>query len=377
MQWLIRGHQCTAERHFSRCGTESRPSILSSRNVAFAPAQSCNICTRLPHARSSHDYNAIEHLFDRTDVMGYTNESVFLLAMLRASTGQWHRIATLVDNAGTAEGLITHQVAPHSKFAETVVNSVTDRHITEAFDEVASWSERPDMAVWTVLDDDYPTSLRSIFNRPPFIFCRGVWRDEIDRRGLSVVGTRKASNLGLSRARRMADGLAARGTTVISGLALGVDGAAHEAALAHPGRTVAVLGSGFDAIYPPQHGDLAERIIASGGALISQFVPTQSPSRKSFPMRNVVMSGLGLGTIVIEANERSGAKMQARLALEHGRSLFLLRSLVDTFEWAADYAENGKYGAMPIVVDSVDDVLKALDSPSDTVPLRLKLDWSD
>jgi DNA processing protein len=309
--------------------------------------------------------------------MGYTQEPIYLLAMLRAGGGEWHRIATLVDNAGTAEGLVTGQVAPHNEFAEKVVGAVAQRHVDDATVEVASWSERPDMKVWTVLDDDYPSSLRTVFNRPPFIFCRGEWRDEIDRKGLAVVGTRKATDEGLSRARRMADQLAARDVTVISGLALGIDGAAHESALDHPGRTVAVLGSGLDTIYPKQHADLAGRIVESGGALISQFVPTQSPSRKSFPMRNAVMSGLGIGTIVIEANERSGAKMQARLALEHGRALFLLRSLVEKYEWARDYAEKGRYGTKPIVVASIDDVLSALDIPPEVTPLRLKLGWSE
>ena len=308
--------------------------------------------------------------------MGYTEEPVYLLAMLRAGGGEWHRIATLVESVGTAEGLVTGQVPPHNQFAERVVSVVTQRHIDDAAVEVGSWSERLDVKVWTVLDDDYPSSLRTIFNRPPFMFCRGEWRDEIDRAGLAVVGTRKATEEGLSRARRMAHELAERDVTVISGLALGIDGAAHEAALDCPGRTVAVLGSGLDTTYPKQHAGLAERIVESGGALMSQFVPTQGPTRRSFPMRNVVMSGLGVGTIVIEANEHSGAKMQARLALEHGRALFLLRSLVDDYDWARDYAEDGRYGTTAIVVESIDDILAALDTPPETTRLRLRLDWS-
>ena len=308
--------------------------------------------------------------------MGYTEEPVYLLALLRAGGGEWHRIATLVESVGTAEGLVSGQVPPHNQFAENVVSVVTNRHVDDAAVEVASWSERPDMKVWTVLDDDYPSSLRTIFNRPPFMFCRGEWRDEVDRMGLAVVGTRRATDEGLSRARRMAYELTNHDVTVISGLALGIDGAAHEAALDDRGRTVAVLGSGLDTIYPKQHADLAERIVESGGALMSQFVPTQSPSRKSFPMRNVVMSGLGVGTIVIEANEHSGAKMQARLALEHGRALFLLRSLVENYDWARAYAEDGRYGTGAIVVESIDDVLTALDTPPETTRLKLKLDWS-
>ena len=306
--------------------------------------------------------------------MGYKNEPVYLLALLRANDVPWHRIATLVENAGTAEGLVTGQVAPHNKLAQLVVSSVTHEHVEGAALEVASWRERLAMKVWTVLDDDYPSSLRTIFNRPPFIFCVGQWVDEVDRLGLAVVGTRKPTSKGIARAERMAKGLAERKVTVISGLALGVDSAGHRSALTHGGRTVAVLGSGLDHVYPKQNTSLAERIVESDGALVSQFVPTQHPTRSTFPMRNVVMSGLAQGTIVIEANERSGAKMQARFALQHGRAVFLLRSLVDTYKWAKDYAESGKYGTTAIVVDTIDDVLNALDSP-DPMPLRLKLDW--
>lgn len=309
--------------------------------------------------------------------MGYLQEPVFLLAMVRASGEAWHRVATLAEQAGTAEGLVRGQVKPPNEFAQKVIDSVEERHIEDAQAEVDAWSALPDVSVWTVLDHEYPSSLRTIFNRPPFIFCRGTWNDEVDRGGLSVVGTRGASEAGLARARRMAAELAERGVTVISGLALGIDGAAHESALEHGGRTVAVLGSGLENIYPKEQRRLAEKIVGSGGALISQFVPTQSPSRRTFPMRNVVMSGLGLGTVVIEANERSGAKMQARLALEHGRALFLLQSLVENYGWARDYAENGRYGTMPIVVASVDEILDSLDTPEDVNPLRLQLDWSD
>lgn len=228
------------------------------------------------------------------------------------------------------------------------------------------------MEAWTVLDNNYPSSLHTIFNRPPFIFCRGNWDDEVDSRGLAVVGTRKPTGVGLSDARRMAGELADRDVTVISSLALGIDGAAHESALDRGGRTIAVLGSGLDEVYPQEHIDLAERIVAEGGALLTQFLPGQPPSRTTFPMRNAVMSGLGRGTIVIEADERSGAKMQARLALEHGRTLFLLESLVERNAWARDYAKRGRYGTTPIVVQSIDEVLQELSPPPESL-LQMKL----
>ena len=304
--------------------------------------------------------------------MDSRDETVYLLALVRAYGSQWHRIATLVEVVGTARGIVEGEVRPPNEFARGVQESVKNRHVEEAAREVNSWSERPDMKAWTVLDNDYPSSLHTIFNRPPFLFCRGNWDDEVDSRGLAVVGTRKPTRVGLSDARRMAGELADRDVTVISGLALGVDGAAHESALDRGGRTIAVLGSGLDEVYPREHINLAERIVAEGGALLSQFLPGQPPSRTTFPMRNAVMSGLGRGTIVIEADERSGAKMQARLALEHGRTLFLLESLVERNAWARDYVERGRYGTTPIVVRSIDEVLQELSPPPESL-LQMKL----
>jgi DNA processing protein len=144
--------------------------------------------------------------------------------------------------------------------------------------------------------------------------------------------------------------------TVISGLARGIDTAAHEAALAAGGRTIAVLGTGIESpIYPAENRELAERMLERG-ALVSQFRPTAPPTKFSFPMRNVVMSGMSAGTVVVEASSTSGAKMQARLALEHGKPVFLLDSLVTRQAWARDYAE--RRGAR--VVRSVDDIVAAL-----------------
>ena len=111
-------------------------------------------------------------------------------------------------------------------------------------------------------------------------------------------------------------------------------------------------------MYPPENGDLAERMIASGGLVLSQFWPSQHPARYTFPLRNVVMSGLSQGSVVIEASSTSGAKMQARLALEHDRSVFLLRSLVEEHEWARKYVARG---ALP--VETVEDVLRHLRKP--------------
>jgi DNA processing protein len=209
----------------------------------------------------------------------------------------------------------------------------------------------------TVLDRDYPANLRLIPNLPPFLFYRGEFSDE-DVRSVAVVGTRQASEDGIRRAAKMSRLLAGQGVTVVSGLAKGIDTAAHRAALEAGGRTIAVLGTGITKCYPGENRDLAEAITGSG-VLASQFWPTSPPSRYTFPRRNIVTSGISQGTIVIEATSTSGAKMQARIALDHGKKVFLIRSLVTSQSWARDYV--GKRGA--IEVDDVDEVSTQLAAP--------------
>jgi DNA processing protein len=154
----------------------------------------------------------------------------------------------------------------------------------------------------------------------------------------------------------LATELAAQKVTVLSGLARGIDAAAHGSTIDAGGRTVAVMGTGIRKVYPKENEPLAERIVASGGALVSQFWPDAPPTKVSFPMRNVVTSGMAIGTVVIEASATSGAKMQARLALEHGKRLFLVEDLVMHEPWAKRYAERPG----TTVVHSVSDILDVL-----------------
>jgi DNA processing protein len=143
-------------------------------------------------------------------------------------------------------------------------------------------------------------------------------------------------------------------------MAAGIDTAAHTASLDEGGRTVAVIGTGIDRVFPPENRALRDRIIASGGAIISQFFPDQPPAQWSFPMRNIVMSGLALATLVIEASETSGAKKQARAALEHGRPVFLPKELVATHEWAQRMVTKGEHGVRAVQVESIDEVVDRL-----------------
>ena len=234
------------------------------------------------------------------------------------------------------------------------------RPLMERVDTEVEAASRVDAQLVTVLDDGYPPNLRLIPNLPPFIFYRGALTDE-DAFSVAVVGTRDATDQGIRRADRMARLLAERGVTVISGLARGIDTTAHRGALAAGGRTIAVLGTGITRCYPAENRDLAEEITRSG-ALVSQFWPTRAPGKDTFPRRNVVTSGLSQGTVVIEATKTSGAKMQARLALEHGKKVFLVKSLVTDQQWAQDYVANR--GAVEVA--EVEEVVKQL-APSDRV----------
>ena len=169
------------------------------------------------------------------------------------------------------------------------------------------------------------------------VFVKGRLTPE-DAKCVAVVGARNATVTGVKQARAIAGHLVDSGYTVVSGLAAGIDTAAHTATLATNGRTLAVIGTGLARAYPSQNEPL-QREIARRGAVVSQFWPDSPPSRRSFPMRNAVMSGIALATVVVEASETSGARMQARLALAQGRPVFLLNGLVERQPWAREYAE--------------------------------------
>lgn len=167
---------------------------------------------------------------------------------------------------------------------------------------------------------DYPPLLRNIAQPPPVIYVKGAVA-QADEFAVAVVGTRHASAYGKEVARRLARGLAENGVTVVSGLALGIDGIAHRAALDTGGRTLAVLACGLDSVYPASHRELAERIVAAG-ALISDYPVGTRPEAANFPPRNRLISGLSLGTLVVEAGIKSGALITVRFALEQGRETF-------------------------------------------------------
>ena len=175
------------------------------------------------------------------------------------------------------------------------------------------------MIKWT--DDDYPANLRQIADPPPFLFVRGT-ASLTDPNCIAIVGARAASDIGRRMAQRLGLELAAKGFTVVSGLARGIDGEAHQGALDAHGKTLAVLGCGVDVIYPPEHRKLADAIISGGGALLSELPIGSQPLAENFPTRNRILSGLCLGVVIVEAAEKSGSLITARMALEQDRQVF-------------------------------------------------------
>ena len=174
-----------------------------------------------------------------------------------------------------------------------------------------------------LLDDGvYPSSLREIYDPPIVLYVKGAWSDCLDQPRLGVVGSRRCSTYGQNSASMLARDLARRGVTVVSGFARGIDAAAHRGALEAGGRTIAVLGTGLDEIYPRDHKKLAADILAQGGALVTQFPLKTPPVSENFPYRNRIISGLSLGIVVVEAAENSGSLITARLAIEQNREVF-------------------------------------------------------
>jgi DNA processing protein len=256
------------------------------------------------------------------------SERAALVALLRTRPDglTWSQIAAEVTTRGSALAL-WRDLTPADLFADGGQAPA----LAEAASTIARWKV-DQLGLLTIGDEDYPTQLREIHEMPPVLFHQG--RLAPSEVGMSVIGSRAASPRGLEIARSVAAGLVDRGITVIAGLAKGIDSAAHRAALEAGGRTVAVIGTGITRYYPAENRELQDRI-AADGLVLSQFWPDAPPTKHSFPMRNAVMSGYGRATIVVQAGEHSGARIQARQAVAHGRPVILTDLVVSTNSWPA------------------------------------------
>lgn len=276
-----------------------------------------------------------------------TSELAAVVALVRTGARPGHIYADMIEEAGEARSVL-----------QAEQGLLADQLAASAADDIAAWRQ-DGFGLLTVLDPAYPDNLRGVYDRPPLLFVSGRLEAD-DARSVAVIGSRRATADGLASARAIAAHLNAGGFTVTSGLAAGIDTAAHTAALDAGGRTVAVLGTGLRRVYPRQNERLQQRI-AADCAVVSQFWPDDPPTRRSFPMRNAVMSGMSLATVVVEAFDRSGARTQARLALAHGRPVLLLSDLLEQ-EWAGALAERPGVHT----VDSPEEIVALVDRLSST-----------
>ncbi len=267
------------------------------------------------------------------------------------------RFRRLLDAFGSARAAWE---APEESLLESGLPESVCRNLAglrSRLDVAASWEQirARGIQVLTWEDAAYPERLGALEQPPPVLYLRGAILPE-DAWAVAVVGTRRVTRYGRQVAEEIGAALARQGITVVSGLARGVDGIAHRAALQAGGRTIAVLGSGVDHIYPPEHRRLAEEIITAG-ALVSDYPPGTPPDAANFPPRNRIIAGLALATVVVEAGETSGALITARFAAEQGREVFAVPGGI--------YAPQSKgpnrlikNGAHPFL--SVDDLLEVL-----------------
>ncbi|MFK7956650.1 MAG: DNA-processing protein DprA [Lysobacterales bacterium] len=250
------------------------------------------------------------------------------LRLIRAFAGSASTGVDALREAGGAQQLFNASASELARYgiSASVAKAIKDDDRSHQAGDDA-WLDLPNCHLVTCMDDRYPPQLNDIADPPLALFCRGnpqlLWLPQV-----AIVGTRKPTAGGRRHARMFAQTLASQGLVVTSGLALGVDGEAHQGALDAGGMTIAVAATGLDRIYPARHVQLAGEIVYQG-LIVSEFPPGWEPRKRSFPQRNRLISGLSLGVLVIEASVQSGSLITARLAGEQGRDVYALPGSID------------------------------------------------
>lgn len=268
-----------------------------------------------------------------------------------------HLFKRLIDRFGSPEQILSASdgdLATTEGISTTLVRRVRRHRLPDSIRRDLRLVRQKDIRIVTMSDPDYPELLLHIPDPPPFLYVQGQLNPRTQ--SIAVVGSRMATNYGLSVARRLSADLANFGFTVVSGMARGIDTAAHEGALKGGGRTVAVLGSGLDRIYPAQNHRLS-RNIAKNGAVISEFPMVAEPEPHNFPARNRIISGMSLGTVIVEATQKSGSLITARLAAEQNREVFAVPGSIKSFKSTGAHTLI-KQGAK--LVENVQDILEEI-----------------
>lgn len=233
-----------------------------------------------------------------------------------------------VDHPQEIFRLAKNELTAIDGIGQVVASAIRKFNDWEKVDRILSETEDCSAKIISYLDEAYPALLREIYDPPILLWVKGD-PAVLCTNGVAIVGTRRSTDYGLKKAEEFATALVQNGLTVVSGLAYGVDASAHKSTLAAGGKTIAVLGSGVDNIYPGKHQELAKNIWKSGGAVISEFPPGTNPDAGNFPVRNRIVSGLTLGTLVIESGLEGGSMITARSALDQNREVFAIPHSLD------------------------------------------------
>lgn len=268
-----------------------------------------------------------------------------------------HLFKRLIDRFGSPEQILTasdNDLKAIEGMSWTLIRRIRAHRLPDRIRQDIRLVRQKNIRIVTMNDPEYPELLLQIPDPPPFLYLRGQLKSKI--KAIAMVGSRMATNYGLSVARRLGAELAGCGLTVVSGMALGIDTAAHEGALEGGGRTVAVLGSGLDRVYPAQNHRLARKI-TQNGAVISEFPMLTEPEPYNFPVRNRIISGMTFGTVIVEATKKSGSLITARLAAEQNREVFAVPGSVRSFKSTGTHTLI-KQGAK--LVENVQDILEEI-----------------
>ena len=290
------------------------------------------------------------------------------LARLIAHLGSARDVIDMAALPGAATALQSANVDPDGTLH--AMQDVVARRIVDVVAQapaILAGLQASDVEILTVEDPDYPPRLRTIDLPPHVLFVRGDVAALHARHAVAVVGTRRPSEAGRLTATRLGAGLAATGAVVVSGLAVGIDGAAHAAVVEEGAVTVAVLGGGHDRLFPTAHRRLAAAIVAAGGAIVSEFPPRTEPVPGLFPRRNRIISGLSDATVVVEAGARSGALITAGWALEQGRECFFVPGGIDSVTSAGCLAFLREFAGQARIVAGIPQLIEDLQlvDPSD------------
>ena len=271
----------------------------------------------------------------------------------------------LLQSFGSPEAVLDASVSSLSRHVKPgIAQAIAEGIDAKSLEAVSVWLDDPSNTVLTLADADYPASLLNISDPPLLLYVKGR-RDLLSASSLAVVGSRNATTQGLRNAEAFSEAVSAAGFCIVSGMAHGIDAAAHAGGLRGPGSSIAVVGTGLDKVYPAANRDLAHRL-AQSGAIVSEFALGTPPLAANFPRRNRIISGLSSGCLVVEASVQSGSLITARMALEQGREVFAIPGSIHSPQSRGCHALI-KQGAK--LVENAQDILEELGYQASAVHL--------